>query len=633
MSTLKSYSIALDIENSDQINSELKQINESFKTFKTNINNISLDNDILDSLQEMSASIKKAGDEGKDVSKQIEAFSRQAKSLTDELSKQATQINYSLSAEGKAMRERLKVLSEKQTLTKEEQKEQKKLSKLVIQGSDEELKSLLLINKEIRINAKMKSMQLQTETKAGKQLQTIQQKETKVMDKKIKQQKEYNKTLADTQKKQGLLNKVAGYAKTGLKVGAGMVFAGAGMALAGAYGAAQKAVDDENAVRRIKGAFTESERKEILMSVRSATGADTKTVVDAINRVSHIIKFSNTPDVISAAINEVKNPGMAALFQASSKQGGKAKDWGTFSARIRGVQQFTGVDSNDAMQKARQSRLGGNRFSHDQYFALYAALQGSGAFQNQETMEKALESFMNHADPTKDIFKQLKEYNFSRFVWRAQDRNALRKGLESIDDIGLNRAMSVGGGSELAPSAAERTLAKARELEEKRDQLYIKILNSGIFDKILKIVDDLISSGKVEKILDKAIIIFDKFFDELMDIASAPLWKTMLSFLDFTPSSAKAVEKMINKLPTEDSRQTTQKSSGGLTHGRELVGERGQELVIPLSWSRQGRATQIVQTFQQTFNLQGTQTTGLSLGQAVKGQGSFSRAFIDARVY
>ena len=118
-----------------------------------------------------------------------------------------------------------------------------------------------------------------------------------------------------------------------------------------------------------------------------------------------------------------------------------------------------------------------------------------------------------------------------------------------------------------------------------------------------------------------------------MDIASAPLWKTMLSFLDFTPSSAKAVEKMINKLPTEDSRQTTQKSSGGLTHGRELVGERGQELVIPLSWSRQGRATQIVQTFQQTFNLQGTQTTGLSLGQAVKGQGSFSRAFIDARVY
>lgn len=632
MSTLKSYSIALDIENSDRINSELKQINDSFKNIRTNIKDISLDNDILDSLQEMSASIKKAGDEGKDVSKQIEAFSRQAKGLTDELSKQATQINYSLSAEGKVMRERLKVLSEKQTLTKEEQKEQKKLSKLVIQGSDEELKSLLLRNKEIRINAKLKSMQLQTETKAGKQLQSIQQKETKVMDKKIKQQKEYNKTLADTQKKQSLLSKFGGYAKTAVKFGAGMVFAGAGMALAGAYGAAQKAVDDESAVRRIKGGFTESERKEILMSVRSATGADTKTVVDAINRVSHIIKFYNTPDVISAAINEVKNPGMAALFQASSKQGGKAKDWGTFSARIRGVQQFTGVDSTDAIQKARQSRLGGNRFSHDQYFALYAALQGSGAFQNQETMEKALESFMMHADPTKDIFKQLKEYNFSRFVWRAQDRNALKKGLESIDDIGLNRAMSVGGGSELVPSTAERTLAKARELEEKRDQLYIKILNSGIFDKILKIVDDLISSGKVEKILDKAVTILDKLFDEILDIASAPLWKTMLSALSFTPSSASKLLESV-KMPTEDSRETTQKSSGGLTHGRELVGERGQELVIPLSWSRQGRATQIVQTFQQTFNLQGTQTTGLSLGQAVKGQGSFSRAFIDARVY
>ena len=628
MSTLKSYSIALDIENSDRINSELKQISESFNKIKTNIKDISLDNSILDSLQEMSNGIKKAGDEGKDVSKQIEAFSRQAKGLTDELSKQATQINYSLSAEGKAMRERLKVLSEKQTLTKEEQKEQKKLSKLVIQGSDEELKSLLLRNKEIRINAKMKSMQLQAETKAGKQLQNIQQKETKVMDKKIKQQKEYNKTLGETQKKQGLLSKAGGYAKFGV----GMAFAGGAAIFAGAVGAAQKAVDDENAVRKIKGAFTASERKEIFTAVRSATGADAKTVVDAINRVSHIIKYYNTPDVISAAISEVKNPGMAALFQASSKQGGKAKDFGTFSARIRGVQQFTGVDSSDALQKARQSGLGHNRFSHDQYFALYAALQGSGAFQNQETMEKALESFMNHADPTKDIFKQLKEYNFSRFVWRAQDRNALKKGIESIDDIGLNRAMSVGGGSELVMSEAEKTLAETRKIQALKDEFYLKILNSGIITRLLEKFTKLLESGTLEKILNGMITLFEWISTGFVKVVNALSKFANWVLAKFGNDDEEEIEEKV-KQATEDSRETTQKSSGGLTHGRELVGERGQELVIPLSWSRQGRATQVIQTFQQTFNLQGTQTTGLSLGQAVKGQGSFSRAFIDARVY
>lgn len=632
MSTLKSYSIALDIENSDRINTELKQINESFKNIKTNISNISLDNDILDSLQEMSSSIKKAGDEGKDVSKQIEAFSRQAKGLTDELSKQATQINYSLSAEGKVMRERLKVLSEKQTLTKEEQKEQKKLSKLVIQGSDEELKSLLLRNKEIRINAKMKTMQLQTETKAGKQLQNIQQKETKVMDKKIKQQKEYNKTLGETQKKQSLLSKAGGYAKTGFKFGAGMAFAGGAAIFAGAVGAAQKAVDDEQAIRKIKGAFTANERKEIFTAVRSATGADTKTVVDAINRVSHIIKYYNSPDVISAAISEVKNPGMAALFQASSKQGGKAKDFGTFSARIRGVQQFTGVDSTDALQKARQSRLGGNRFSHDQYFALYAALQGSGAFQNQETMEKALESFMNHADPTKDIFKQLKEYNFSRFVWRAQDRNALKKGLESIDDIGLNRALSVGGGSELAMTEAEKTLAETRKIEDLKDKFYLKILNSGIITRLLDKFTKLLESGTLEKILNGMLTLFEWISTGFVKVVDALSKFANWVMAKFGDDDEEEIEEKV-KQATEDSRETTQKSSGGLTHGRELVGERGQELVIPLSWSRQGRATQVIQTFQQIFNLTGTQTTGLSLGQAVKGQGSFSRAFIDSRVY
>lgn len=620
MSTLKSYNIALEIENSDRINSELRAISDNFKGIKSNIQDMKFDDSILENIDSMSKSIKKAGAEGRDVSKQIDAFGKASKALTAELSKQAEMLNYSLSAEGKAARERLEVLSKKKDLTKDEIAEQKKLSKLVVSGTDDEIKALLLKNKEIRINTKLKASELKVESNAGKQLQALQKKDTKLLDDKIKKQKEYNKTLDTTSKKMTLLQRVGGAAK---KFGKGAAFVGGaafGIAtglLSGAAGAAQSAVDDEQAVRRIKGGFTEDERKSMLEAVKLQTGASSKDVVDAINRVSHLIKFYNASDTIAAAIQEIQHPGSAALFQASSKQGTKGKDWGTFSARLRGISQFTGSDLSDAISYARNSGLGHNRFSHDQAIALYSALQGSGAFQDQAVMEKALEAFMRQADPSKDIFEQLKSYDFSRFVWKAQDKNAVRRGIASIDAVGLNNALKQGGGTQLARTDAENAVIKMRELENQKNKLYIKFI--PILQKILEKAMHLLEDERVQKVLE-----------ELPELLFGLLTK-LSAVGEFLGSAVGGMVRGVkNFFASDDSRSTPQTSVGGLTHGRQLTGERGQELVIPLSYERRGRSAQVVQNFTQTFTLTGTQSTALSLGQAVKGS-SFSSAFLSAR--
>ena len=67
-----------------------------------------------------------------------------------------------------------------------------------------------------------------------------------------------------------------------------------------------------------------------------------------------------------------------------------------------------------------------------------------------------------------------------------------------------------------------------------------------------------------------------------------------------------------------------QKSMGGMLVGRGIVGERGGELVIPMEYSRQGRAANIVQNISQTFNLAGNQTTARSFA-TVMGDRSFNK--------
>lgn len=621
MSDLRSYNVSIELENADRINLELAQINKSLKGMRQEASNMQFD-DATKSLNALKHSIAESAKAGNDVSKQLAAYDKGVKALLDDLSKQATLINYSMTEQGKADRARIKALKERSDLTKDEAAELRALQKTVIEGTDEELAQLKAKNKLLRLQAKQNQEQLKAETRERKTLKTLLKEDLKGITDRIKKQKEFIASLKTTEGRYKALKKAGSLAlKGGMAVG-GLAAAG----IAGAVSAADRFVEDEAVMRRMKGPFSERDRRELLTRMRIETGADANAIVDAVNRVTSTLKGFTNEDVVTAAKAELEFPGAAALFQASTREGRRGKEYGRLNERLRLLQQRTGADLPEAMEAARRSRLGGNRWSQMQYVTAYAALQGSAAFAgNQEAMERALNAFMRKADPSKDLGEQLKAFKWDAYVWRAQDKNAVRRGIASIDAAELSRVVGAGGMTTL-PTSAETTAMKLREMQLKKDELLIKFsrIASKLMDKLVVLIDN----GTIDKLADALVGLVEWLANRLGDLASlgATIGKGVVSAVAGV-SDFFSGEK---KRPTDESRSTTQKSNGGIAFGRAIVGERGPELVIPLDFARSGRAAQVVQNFTQTFNMAGNQTTGQSLGQAVR-RGSFGRSFIDAR--
>lgn len=625
MSDLRSYNVSIELENADRINLELAQINKGLKGMRQEASNMQFD-DAAKSLNALKRSIAESAKAGNDVSKQLATYDKGVKALLDDLSKQATLINYSMTEQGKADRARIKALKERSDLTKDEAAELRALQKTVIEGTDEELAQLKAKNKLLRLQAKQNQEQLKAETRERKTLKTLLKEDLKGITDRIKKQKEFIASLKTTEGRYKALKKVGSMAlKGGAKAGAaigGLAAAG----IAGAVSAADRFVEDEAVMRRMKGPFSERDRRELLTRMRIETGADANAIVDAVNRVTTTLKGFTNEDVVTAAKAELEFPGAAALFQASTREGRRGKEYERLNERLRLLQQKTGVNLGDAMDAARRSRLGGNRWSQMQYVTAYAALQGSSAFAgNQEAMERALNAFLRKADPAKDLGEQLKAFKWDAYVWRAQDKNAVRRGIESISGYALSSVVKEGGMTTL-PTSAETTAMKLREMSLKKDELLLKFvpIASKLMDKLVALIDN----GTIDKLADALVGLVEWLANRLGDLASlgATIGKGVASAVAGVGEFFSGEKKR----PTDESRSTTQKSNGGITFGRSIVGERGPELVIPLDYARSGRAAQVVQNFTQTFNMAGNQTTGQSLGQAVR-RGSFGRSFIDAR--
>lgn len=625
MSDLRSYNVSIELENADRINLELAQINKGLKGMRQEASNMQFD-DAAKSLNALKRSIAESAKAGNDVSKQLSAYDKGVKTLLDDLSKQATLINYSMTEQGKADRARIKVLKERSDLTKDEAAELRALQKTVIEGTDEELAQLKAKNKLLRLQAKQNQEQLKAETRERKTLKTLLKEDLKGITDRIKKQKEFIASLKTTEGRYKALKKAGSMAlKGGAKAGAaigGLAAAG----IAGAVSAADRFVEDDAVMRRMKGPFSERDRRELLTRMRIETGADANAIVDAVNRVTTTLKGFTNEDVVTAAKAELEFPGAAALFQASTREGRRGKEYERLNERLRLLQQRTGVNLGDAMDAARRSRLGGNRWSQMQYVTAYAALQGSSAFAgNQEAMERALGAFLRKADPSKDLGEQLKAFKWDTYVWRAQDKNAVRRGIASIDAESLSNVVGKGGMTTL-PTSAEMTAMKLREMQLKKDELLLKFvpIASKLMDKLAALIDN----GTIDKLADALVGLVEWLANRLGNLASlgATIGKGVASAVAGIGNFIKGEDKR----PTDESRSTTQKSNGGIAFGRSIVGERGPELVIPLDYARSGRAAQVVQNFTQTFNMAGNQTTGQSLGQAVR-RGSFGRSFIDAR--
>lgn len=632
--TLKSYTIALDID--DKASSAIHEMGLNFKTLMDQAKALNFD-DAAKSLKSMSDAIKASAANGEDVTRQTEAYKNQVKRLTDDLSKQAVILSHSLTEQGKKERERLAVLNAKQTLTREEMAEQKRLSATVVKGTDEEIKALLARNKQLRVAAKMQSAELRETTKHRKTLKELLKEDLSGITKLVQKYKEFAASLKTTEGRYNALKKAA---KVSIKAGAAMAGGVAGLmgaAIGGAISATDKAVSKESALRKMTGPFSDAEKTRIVDQLYIQTGADYERIVAAINAVQNTLgKGASAGAVQTAALQEIKYPGSAALFQSANnkvedktildklfKGTAQARNYNILANRMRGIQSATGID-DAALEAARkystESRLGRGKISQSEAVALYAALKGSNAFDDDATLEKALNSFIRNYDPKKgNIFEQLQKYNFDWFVRGQQNRTQLRKGLEAIDTAALTSAIS-SNDSSVKMTEAERLAMDARELQQKKDELLSKLIPA-----VRPIVDKLAEwakSGKIEKLMNGLI----DFISGIADFG-VKLMNKIQEIVDWL------AEKTGNKEPTDNSQQSglePNDAQGGITRGPTLVGERGSELVLPLDYARRGRSMQIIQNFSQSFNIAPNPTVS-SMAQAVRGS-MWGNAFIKARV-
>lgn len=632
--TLKSYTISLDVE--DKASSTIHEMGLEFKKLTDEAKHLNFDN-AEKSLKDMRDALKASAAAGEDVTKQTEAYEKQVKKLTEDLSKQAVLLAHSLTEQGKKERERLAVLESRKNLTREEMAERKRLSASVVKGTDEEIKALLAKNKQLRIAAKMSAVEMKETVRQRKSLKDLLKEDLSGVTKLIQKYKEFAASLKTTEGRYNALKKAA---KVSLKAGAAMAGGVAGLmgaAIGGAISAIDKAVSKESALRKMTGPFSDDEKTRIVDQLYIQTGADYERIVAAINAVQNTLgKGASAGSVQTAALQEIKYPGSAALFQSANnkvedktvldklfKGRAQARNYNILANRMRGIQSATGIDDavlEAARKYSTESRLGRGKISQSEAVALYAALKGSNAFDDDATLEKALNSFIRNYDPKKgNIFEQLQKYNFDWFVRGQQNRTQLRKGLEAIDTAALTSAIS-SNDSSVKMTAAERLAMDVRSLQQKKDELLIKLIPA-----VTPIVDKLTEwakSGKIEKLMNGII----DFVSGIADFG-VKLMNKIQEIVDWL------AEKTGNKEPTDNSQQSglePNDAQGGITRGPTLVGERGSELVLPLDYARRGRSMQIIQNFSQNFNIAPNPTVS-SMAQAVRGS-MWGNAFIKARI-
>ena len=161
---------------------------------------------------------------------------------------------------------------------------------------------------------------------------------------------------------------------------------------------------------------------------------------------------------------------------------------------------------------------------------------------------------------------------------------------------------------------AGMTAQKLRELEIKKDQLLAKFL--PVAEKLITKFTELLNNGLVTKLIDGLVNFFVYGLTKIMDAVEAiGEWFGLTEKKDNDPSQP----------PTKP-----ESSNGGVTNGATIVGERGRELVIPLDYARRGRAVSIVNNFNQNFSMGQSQTTALSLSQAVRTH-TFARSLAESR--
>ena len=655
------YEIQLEIAEGDKTRSTIDAIERSLKSITTSAKSGDLANGIEQAgvqAEELAKQINDIASSEKDATKEIEAYSKAATKAIAELEKQSSKITYSLSEQGKEQRARISELKKELSLlgdekaekarAKELQKELKKLHKDVLDLSDEELEKAQATNRAVRTTLKMAQQDAKlknAEVKANKTLSQLVKADVKSLNEKIKAQLKFVDALRTTEGRYNLVKKAAEKAgkaglaigKAGLKAGAGII--GGAVALGGAaIASAGSQVDREREAMRIKAPMSDQDKQSLVGQVYGEVGGDYTSIVDAINRVTTVLGTGlSKKELVQAASAELRFPGTAAMFKQQNTASPTSSDFVRFSNRMKALQGATGASvdqitsSTDKIANLRQKYFSNASMTDLQ--AVFLGLQGSGAFDTDEELNRAFDRFVRSQSQSKDdVFTHAQSFDWTKSARGATNKTQVINTMKNMDWASLKDAASVNS-TDVQLTEAEQTAKTLRQLEETKNQILIKVLKAiaPLVDKIdvnelEKMFNGVVDffSKIVPVLVEKIKIIADKI-SEMIDGSESPQVQGNGMIITDNGDGTQTIKSFSNALGKGG---WFGRSAGGIASTPSLVAEAGfPEMVVPLSPDRQARGQQLTQNLNQYFQMSGSETTALSLSQAVKSR-DFTRAMM-----
>ncbi|MBQ8036478.1 MAG: hypothetical protein IJ268_05735 [Proteobacteria bacterium] len=512
------------------------------------------------------------------------------------------------------------------------------------------------------IRAKKKHLFDQTELKAAHQKLTEQEKLVKAIKQAEKsnlanvkavqaQAKAVNEVIIRTTALQKVWNgiKLTGklvnsgiqntYNITGMVGGAARTAIGAGNAAFGMVsgaissvsGAADKQVDREKQAARIKGSLSDDEKQKLLQQVYIKTGADYGVIVDAINAIQNTFgQKVKSDELAQAAAMEIQYPGTASTFLSSTEGESNMDKFKMYANRLKAIQGATGASTE---QIQASTKFVSQYANHDtgasvsQLQAVYLAMQNQGVFNSEEELQTAFKRFVSQqAKSGVSPVEFAQQFDWSAYAKGADGQTRASNALTTMDWGALNKAATTTDTEISKDSEAKSMAEKMRELEEKKNEMMMKLI--PVIMPVVEELSKLLNSSEGQAIIDGLIGIFKTVLPLL-----EPIFKVLKVVLDFANDYLlrpleKAIRAIMDWLGDDEENEKPELANGGIASMPSICGERGPEAIIPLDFSRAARATNIATNISQTFQMTGNQTTALSLAQAVRSR-DFSRAMTD----
>lgn len=643
------YEIELSIQGADRLNGQCAEIDRALEAISKNAKSLKFE-DAAKGVEDLEKYMNGLLESEEDCTAQWAEFKRASTKAYKDLEKEAVKLNYSISDQGKLQRERLKELEQEKAAlgsTKEEKarareidKEIKEIRKQVVDMSDEDIKAAQKANVQARSRLKImqnEAKQQKTQAKEQKTLSKLIKEDLKPLRDKLKAQTEFIKSLKTTEGRYNAIKKAAKSAynvgKSAMK-GAGLVL-GSVLAVTGAtIAAAQGQVTKEEQARRVKAGDTFGQKSQLMKDVFLDVGGSDEEIVDAINRVYNVLgKDASLDEIRMATAMELKYPGLSKMFMQQNVGKVTARDFLAAGNHSRATQEFSGA-TKEQMQAASDyvSNLRQNSFTNAgemELRDLYLALQGSGGFDSDEELQRAFDHFVREQKRSNvDVFDLARQWQqqgkWTRTAYGATNKTQAENAIKNIDFQMLATQQRITDYS-THESEAEKAARTAREVTLLKDELLLQLLkglkpllDSGAFQKLIKMVFDMIQSETFQKLLNSLSRLLDLILSVVQKIAEfvKPVGTKIVDGVSTT------IDKVVNYFGGEDEPSVgvsgQSRANGGIAAMPSIFGEGvAPEIAIPLDPAREGRAQQLSAYVNNTFNMNGNETSAMALSSAL----------------